>query len=318
MTQKSNSTDTKKLKNKKDTCEITGVKLKSKPELKDVERIVPKSEGGTFNQENILIVKPDARMKAHGIYREREGVYDELKALIDDRNQIIKLIVKINNQILAYKRATDNPSHLSIEILEEASKGPIKRRKDLDKEITHLINKLKKEDRLVKATLGISGVGEITVAHLLSYIDLTIAQHPSSLCSYCGYDKPSHKRYEKGVAGGGNKTLRSVLYNTASSMIKHSTLYAEKIYYPYKERLETSEKITESRNTQGKLIQCMWKDTKAGHRHGAAMRKMIQIFLIHYWIVGRSILEMPTSKPYVEEKLGHTGIITPEEMGWEW
>ena len=312
------TTNIKNLKLSKKSCALTGMDLEPEPKLIDVDRIIAKKDGGTYDSDNVRIVDPHARMVSSNVYRDRTGIYDELKALIDDRNQIIKLIVKISNQILAYKRATDNPSHLSIEILEEASLAPTRRKKDLDKEITRLINKLKKTDKLVEATLNVQGVGEITVAHLTSYIDLTIAQYPSSLCSYCGYDKPSHKRYEKGVAGGGNKTLRAILYNTASSMIKHNTPYAQQIYYPYKERLERSEKITESRNTQGKLIQCAWKDTKSGHRHGAAMRKMIKIFLIHYWIVGRTILDLPLSKPYVEEKLGHKTIITPEQIGWEW
>ena len=310
--------DTKILKNKKNICEITGAELEDAPELKDVDRIVPKRDGGTYDQDNIRIVDPTARMILQETYRKREGKYDELKGLIDDRSQIIKLLVKIGNQILAYKRRTDHPSHLSIEILEEASQAPIRRKKELDKEITSLIHSMKKEDALINATLNIKGVGEITVAHMTAYFNLEEAEYPSSLCSYCGYDKANHERYIKGQSSGGNKTLRAIFYNMATSMIKHKAPYAEKIYYPEKLKLENSHKITKSRNTQGKLVECMWKDTKAGHRHGAALRKMIKIFLHHYWLVGRLILNLPTREPYVQEKLGHKNIITPKDMGWDW
>lgn len=58
------------------------------------------------------------------------------------------------------------------------------------------------------------------------------------------------------------------------------------------------------------------KDTKLkkGHAHARAMRKMIKIFLQHYWIVSRTIEGLSTREPYVHDKLGHTDMITWQDV----
>jgi len=90
------------------------------------------------------------------------------------------------------------------------------------------------------------------------------------------------------------------------------------VYDRTKQRLAVSEKITTSCNTQGKPVECMWKDTKPCHRHGAALRAVMKHFLADYWFVGREILGLPTRPLYVQEQLGHTGIVQPRERGWSW
>jgi hypothetical protein len=62
----------------------------------------------------------------------------------------------------------------------------------------------------------------------------------------------------------------------------------------------------------------MWKDTKPCHRHGAAIRKLIKHLLADFWFVWRNLEGLPTRPLYVEEYLGHTGIIRPEERGWRY
>ena len=41
---------------------------------------------------------------------------------------------------------------------------------------------------------------------------------------------------------------------------------------------------------------------------------MVKIFLQHYWIVSRMVEGLPTREPYVQEKLGHTTIITWQQV----
>jgi len=48
-------------------------------------------------------------------------------------------------------------------------------------------------------------------------------------------------------------------------------------------------RVTKSRNTQGKLIECLWSETKPCHRHGAGIRKMIKHFLADFWYVWRNV-----------------------------
>ena len=325
----------KELKMGKSKCEISGVDLQKSPELIDINRIVPKSEGGTIADENIRVVDPVEHQKLQGAHHQKNETAETLRALIDDRNQVTKLKVKIDNQKTAYLRRTDTPSETSLEILDETYSVVVRRLKEVDKKVKALIKTMKKTDPLVAVMLEIEGVGEITIANLINYIDFDIeypdidettgfpharagqkkAKHISSLWKYCGYHAASHKRHKKGVAGGGNKVLRSLLYNTASSMIKCNSPYKE-IYNREKAKLSISKKITKSRNNQGQLIECMWKDTMPNHRHMAAIRKMLKIFLAHFWIVARTLRNEPVAAPYVQDKLGHASIITPEEMGW--
>ena len=294
-------------------CALSGKQLKDTVSLMDTDRINPKTNGGTYTEENTRITDPIAHMIRHGNYREREQQLDELKALIDGREQIRKLFNSANNRILAMKRRTDILDEHTLAWLQEQADAT---KSTLGKTDRRIEKHLKSMDHdIIKSAIGIRGLGPITIAYMMVYIDITKAQYASSMWSYCGYDKPSHERYEKGIAGGGNKTLRTVLYTMADSMIKSRSVYRD-VYDTTKAQLEASKKITKSRNTQGKLIECAWMDTKPCHRHGAAMRKMIKHFLADWWFVHRTLEELPTAPLYVEEKLGHTGIIKPEERGW--
>lgn len=48
-----------------------------------------------------------------------------------------------------------------------------------------------------------------------------------------------------------------------------------------------------------------------GHRDMMAMRKMIKIFLSHYWEMSRKMKGLPVRPPYVMEKMNHTGYLEP-------
>lgn len=288
------------------------------PELVDVDRIVPKASGGTYSTQNYRVLSPRAHMQRHGTLREREPLMEQLKTAVDDRRQFMKLSMKINNQLLAYKRQTDELNHATVAFLEEQNKQVSNKLKDHDRIIARLVKDIAKTGGIAKAALGVKGVGPMTVAHMLVYVDIYKARHASSLWAYAGLDKPSHERYEKGVAGGGNKTLRTALYTLADSQIKTRGPYRE-VYDRVKARLEISDKVTKSRNTQGKLIECAWKDTKPSHRHGAAIRKIIKAFLADWWYVEREMNGLDTSPLYAEAMLGKGHkTIDPRSNGWEW
>lgn len=294
-------------------CLITATKLAEETRLFDIDRILPKAKGGTYTDENARVLDPVAHMKRHFIFRERTPELTELKVLIDGREQIRKLLNSLNNRILAVKRRTDEMDSITEKWIKEQIKVTSSQLSKQDRRIEKYIKQL--DMPIVKSALQIRGLGANTIAYMLVYIDISKAEYASSLWKYVGFDKPSHERYTKGESGGGNKMLRTVLYTMADSMIKTRSVYRD-VYDNEKTKLENSMKVTNSRNTQGKLIECMWKDTKPCHRHGAGIRKMIKHFLADFWFVWRTLDGLPTAKLYVEEKLGHTGIIRPEERGW--
>lgn len=294
-------------------CALTGTRLAEDVSLMDTDRINPKHKGGIYSDDNTRILDPVAHMKRHEIYRERAPELAELKSMIDGREQIRKFTNSLNNRLLAESRRTDKLDPVTREWIKSQTKEAQSQMSKIDRRIDKYIRKL--DMPIVTAALGIKGLGAITVAYLLVYIDIRKAECASAMWSYTGLDKPSHERYTKGEAGGGNKTLRTVLYTMADSMIKTRAIY-RLVYDAEKSKLEASRKIVKTRNTQGKLIEAMWCDTKPSHRHGAAIRKLIKHFLADFWYVWRTLEGLPTRPLYVEEYLGHTGIIKPEERGW--
>jgi hypothetical protein len=286
--------------------------------LIDTHRLQPKKDGGTYVPGNVVLSDPVEHMIEHGNYREREEALEILKSLMDDRQQVLKVKLKMENQVMACERRTDRLNDLTIQWLRDQIKSISAELEQREKVIGKHIKEMAKTNRICKALIDLKGCGPITAANILNYIDLEKARHASSVWAYCGYDKPSHERYEKGTAGGGNKTLRSALFVWAGVQIKQGGPYRE-IYDRVKARLEVSENQTHSRNTEGKMIEAAWKDVKPCHRHGAAIRAMIKNFLADYWFVGRSILGLPTDALYAEAMLGQNHkTVAPEERGWSY
>jgi len=298
-------------------CALSGKILPEDTSLFDTDRRKPKKEGGKYTAKNTRVVNPIAHMKRHNNLRHREQDMENLKAVIDEREQRRKLYNKINNQLLAYTRRTDHLNEETVQWLNE--------QKDHFKEALNKYDKLLKkavekmvDNPLVSSALGVKGIGPITIAYCLIYIDLEKARHASSLWAYAGLDKPSHERYTKGKSSGGNKNLRTVLYTMADSQMKTRGAYRE-VYDRVKSRLEVSDKIVKSRDTKGALIEMAWKDTKPCHRHGAALRAVMKHFLADYWFVGRTLQGLPTQPLYAEAILGKDGhkTVSPKERGWK-
>jgi hypothetical protein len=304
------------MKLKARTCSITGEILPLDPALIDVDRLIEKHKGGIYTKDNVRVLTPRAHMERHGILRERDEWLEEMKSIMDDRSQTMKLVMKINNQILAYARNVDHQRESTSDFLNETMDAVKKRLDKVDREVAKHLKK--SPDPLVHAALGVVGVGPVTVAGLIAYVDLEKANSASSLWSYVGLHKASRERYTKGEAGGGNKTLRTMLWNMVNSMMKNKGCPYRIVYDRTKTRLEASEKMVMTRNTQGKEVESMWKDTKPSHRHGAALRAMMKHFLADYWFVGRELAGLDTRPLYVQDQLGHTGIVNPKERGWIW
>ena len=282
----------------------------------DLHRPKSKVEGGEYTEENIQLVNPILHQIKHGNYRERTEHLETLKTAMEDRRQLMKLYYKINNQILAYRRGTDKPNEEMVAYLIETGKGVGNKLKKTSSELNKAVKRLSEVDYFTKVALNVPGVGPITVAACAYYIDLTIAKYPGNLWSYAGLHKASHARYEKGVKGGGNKTLRTILYTMADSQIKTRGPYRE-VYDIAKEKKSKSTELVKTRITRGVYKEVPWCETKKCHRDGHAKRMIMKHYLADYWKVGRDIMGLPTQPLYVECILeGPHRVVRPEERGW--
>jgi len=296
-------------------CALTQAPLNPDLSLVDTDRKIQKKDGGIYTTENTRVVDPVAHMKRHGNYREREEQLEEIKTVMDGREQVRKLLNSSRNRLKAWERGTDDLHEETRDWLEEQVDQMSKRLSKIDRKAKKLVGNYNVP--VVQSALDVDGVGHITVAYMVIYIDITKAPYVSSMWGYTGLDKPSHKRYKKGESSGGNKTLRTVLYTMAESQIRTRGAYRD-VYDRTKQKLEVSEKKTMSRTTQGKLKEMMWKETKPSHRHGAAIRQVMKHFLADWWYVHRKTEGLETPQAYPIAKLGHKSWIFPEERGWEY
>ena len=281
----------------------------------DTDRLIPKAEGQEYDIDITRIACPVCHMKRHGTHRLRSEDLGALKVAIDDREQWMKLLNKIENQLRAYSRDTDECSEITRAQLEEMA--PMFREKVAQR--SKLVEKWIKghaDEGLVASLINVPGMGPQTAAYLITYCIPEKARHRSSYWKYAGLHCASGDRYQKGVAGGGNKRLRVALWRCVDSMWKRRDNPYRLIGDQVKGRLEVSEKLVQSRNTQGKLVTVPWSETKKGHRHGAAYRKMMKELLGDYWVVSRKFAGLPTDNPYVADMLGHENMTDARDRGW--
>jgi len=315
----------------KGKCAFTGSPLPKDNKMCDLHRIVPGKDGGKYTIENSILLLPLAHRLKHENYRERPIELECLYELVQDYQRITRLKVKISNGKDALERgiSSDNPKFKvkDTPIVRETMKEMKEKLLGVDKlrskrrcRIISWFKENKDKYPIVDIALKVAGVGPITIAYMLVYIDIEQTRHMSSMWCYCGLHVPSHERYIKGVSGGGNQNLRTQLYAFADSQIKVRGAY-RKYYDQAKERLSKSNEIVKTRekNSKNKLTKMAWKDVSKGHRHGAAVRKIMKKFLSDWWFVARTLKGLSTNVCYMEvkEPTGGHKTIYPAENGWD-
>lgn len=299
-------------------CYICGNKVTEEQIQKglvDTDRLIPKAEGQGYEIDTTRLVCPVCHMRRHGIHRIRPEDMGALKIAIDDREQWMKLQYKIENQLRAYVRKTDECSEITKHQLEEMLPG-IREKVAQRTRLVVLWVKEHKDEGIVKSGLNVEGLAHQTIAYLITYVVPEKAPHRSSVWKYLGLDKPSHERYKKGETSGGNKRLRVALWRCVDSMWKNRKCPYREVGDRVKDRLSKSKKLTRTRTVKGNLVTLPWEETMKGHRHGAAYRKMMKELSGDYWVVSRKFLGLPTDNTYAKDMLGHDHQVDPRERGW--
>jgi hypothetical protein len=179
---------------------------------------------------------------------------------------------------------------------------------------------------------NVKGCGESMSAVILSEFDIEKAGTVSNLWSFAGLN-PGMVRGKKKKAGsivvtdtmvrGDKKTpgflcpfnqfLRSKLCGVlGSSFLKCKSVPYSIYYYQEKTRLENSDVIVKEHPRKKDLKKDIapkeravkWRDAYLDHRHKAAIRKMIKMFLQDLYVAWRTIEGLEVRKPYAEEFLG--------------
>ena len=148
----------------------------------------------------------------------------------------------------------------------------------------------------------IKGVGPMMAAGLIAWVDDPGRfANVSKLWAYA-VGKPGERR-SRGAKIGYHPRLKTHCWKIATQMLKAKGEYAE-LYYRFKQTYSQREDLKQIKKGSFKL-----------HVHYMAVRKMVKIFLEHFWRRWRELEGLPVTKPYVIEKLGHTSYVEPPELG---
>lgn len=163
---------------------------------------------------------------------------------------------------------------------------------DLEKEALREVKRLLKTERIWTDYLAnVKGVGPTMAGVIISEIDITRCNTVSALWRFAGMGvDPKTSQAEKRTKGEKshyNGFLKTKMVGVlADVFIKVKSPWAD-VYYNYKNRLQ-------SKN---------WGKSD-GHRHRAALRYMMKMFLLDLWKVWRTMEGLPTPDTYNEVYLG--------------
>lgn len=320
------------------------------------DRIEPRAEGGNYDPSNIVWRTPLEHAQVEGRIRIRSESIDRIKTSYDDYKKLIQTRNAMGNKLFAWSEGLDPASeavpfitemHGSLEKkIKEADKKIKKLVKDSDEPITRIASSVSGVGHITIAAMLSYIVMEKAPnpSSLWSYVGLDVPAHlrKSKDKSYqkgimdkrkerghefyctgedCGFCKGEKSRLinKDGLpmGYGGCQALRTQLYTAAESWVKNRNSAYRAEYDKVKTRLGDSEKETQSRKTGKTGTHAnAWRDAPKGHRHGAAMRAAIKLFLFDWWWVSRTLAGEPTRLPYAIEKLGHTGFSPSFTRGW--
>lgn len=175
---------------------------------------------------------------------------------------------------------------------------------------------------------AIYGVGPVISAGLIAHIDIQKAQTVSQIWSLAGLD-PTQK-WEKGQKRPWNAELKVLCWKLGQAFMKVSnkpTSFYGQLYRKRKAfeiaKNESGERanvaaLTLAAKNIGKTTET-YKHYAAGHLppsqiDGRARRYAVKMFLSHFHQKWRELEGLPHRDPYVVEWLGHTTIISPDDV----
>ena len=220
-----------------------------------------------------------------------------LKALVDLRDRTIqKSRIAFGNRIAAIEGDRDTADEKTMAIITYWKEKFDEMEAQLDMDIGEMIEDIP----IIDALISLKGIGKILAAKLISSIDIRQADTVSALWRYAGYGVVDGER-EKPVKGEKlhyNAELKKNLYLVGMSFMRCGS--------PYREIYDSAKEYYEIKHPE-------W--TK-GHRHNAALRKMIKIFLSHLYEHWRTLEGLPIRDAYVLENMGHTHKYARFDFGW--
>jgi len=269
--------------------------------------------------------------------------FSQLAAVVQAREEVQRMRIRVGNRRLATERGMDDPS-----LIPGVVAGLDARIGQMEDDLTDAMGALMKDARpIALAAMNVLGVGPTTFARILAEIDINKAPSRSSLHKFAGY-APGFDRMAKGELEDGkrkrgekrphNARLRVACFNQGEALIMQGISRIKKSAWPVAnaderteqwQTLSWRERFGLARRFGAELYACDYLERRAAtedddkwaseaHRHMDAIRRMMKLFLSHLWEVWRGLEGLETPPPYPMTTMGgnHDGYIAPAERGW--
>jgi len=164
----------------------------------------------------------------------------------------------------------------------------------------------------------IKGMGAATASGLIAYIgDIERFEMPSHLISYAGLDVINGlaPKKRKGKELNHHPKLKSLLLGIIGDNFRKQRTEIYRNIYDIEKKKELDKRFPPG-FLKEKYNGYKEKDIKLskGHADNRAIRKMMKIFLQHYWVLARQLHGLDTRPPFVHDKLKHKTYIMPPHI----
>lgn len=220
-----------------------------------------------------------------------------LREMVDLRDRTLqKARIQFANRLSALHTGTDVASPETEAIITRWAARFL----ELEQEADEDIRQLARAYPIIDVMSEVKGIGPLLAAKIVAMIDIKRSNTVSSFWRYAGYGviDGARERPTKGERMHYNARLKTTLFILAGSFMRSGS--------PYRSIYDNARAYYDANRPE-------WTP---GHKHAAAQRKMIKVFLAHLWVTWRTMEGLPTRDLYVMDYGGHTTYITPQEMGW--
>jgi hypothetical protein len=214
------------------------------------------------NLENLCTL---CHAKEHNI----EPSFTELKKLVAYYQKVQKLRVSVALTLKSFR----NIELFCPDELTEQEKQLNKLEKKYAKKIEEYWEK--NYNKYYRWAINLKGIGDVSIAKILSEINLSKVKSHTSLWAYAGL--APHQKRRKDNKSNWNHKLKTYCYQLADCMVKQRTPKYRAIY--------DKEKAKQINN-----------DIKRGHAHNRAIRKLIKTFLKDLYKIREQETRNPKSK----------------------
>jgi hypothetical protein len=245
---------------------------------------------------------------------------NQLRVLVHNYHEIQRLRISLSNAALAMER-NGQPTDFVRTLAKELKK--------LESSITRVMNDWIQEYPVAEWALRQVGVGPVTVATLLAYIDVERCRTAGAVWRYCGLDPTI--THTKGQPTPYNRRLKRICYVLGDTFRKRSkdpNCFYGRIYRLRKEyEVERNERGEYADQARARLEEAerrryriaasqreAWSQGKltAAHIDLRARRYAVKLFLSHFaWVYWETEKGEPWPLPYPVAFLGHVDVIEP-------